>query len=64
MNRKYCESCKRYSYSAATFGNWTCPYCQRDLTHAELLVIPASYQAPKKEKQPSEPIPFRRKING
>jgi ribosomal protein L37AE/L43A len=66
MNRKFCESCKGYSYSAATYGKWTCPYCRNDLTHAELLIPDLSYNASTKVRptRSNEPIPFRRKING
>lgn len=34
MYEKRCFRCHGFSYSASTYGGWTCPYCGQDLSQA------------------------------
>ncbi|MFZ5650533.1 MAG: hypothetical protein ACOY4I_06735 [Bacillota bacterium] len=34
MYEKRCFRCGGFSYSASTYGGWTCPYCGQDLSQA------------------------------
>ena len=33
--RKICPECGQKSFSASKLGEWTCPYCGKDLTEIE-----------------------------
>ncbi|MDP3058699.1 MAG: hypothetical protein Q8N36_04515 [bacterium] len=33
MVSKLCGKCDKRSYSAASQGEWLCPYCGEDITH-------------------------------
>lgn len=60
MNRKYCHSCRRFSYSAKTSGRWLCPFCQRDLTNEKLLLYNEDLpEADKPTKGQLIPFPTR-----
>ena len=36
MTSKTCVKCGKTSYSAASKGNWICPYCSEDLSEMEV----------------------------
>ena len=39
MVKKFCDSCRKFSYSSSSMGKWLCPTCGHDLTKKSAMEL-------------------------